>query len=979
MYTQTSILLFLFFCMLNPAGAQQYAFRNITTDEGLPTSECYHVMQDRKGYIWVSSNAGLGKYNGRTFRTFTTEDGLTDNIVFKTFEDDQGRLFYITGNTRIGYLKNDTAFTMPVTDTLARLMSQGKFFIYEICNYDKERFLISTQRGFYTLDKKTLSRLEAIPGMPGAAFWLKVIDGKASGSYCFEVSSGMHRMDKYNFYVEINGKSMMIPIELERSGSGSSIFRTCCLADGRVLAGFSNKIVVINPDETYTMKKLPFPVTAISQDKNKGVWVCMLNNGLYYYPCEKGNKKVCFDDEPQHLFAGESPTAALTDNEGGVWVSTLYNGIYYCPNLGIVNYTNIKQLSTKLYSLNSISSYVLTNGLNNTLFAFKNKNDFREITLPPGKEINGAYSYYKKGNKIYAAGYSSSYVLDSSLELSKIVTDRNKSSMFIYNLAEDKDKKLIGVRFSELVYFANDTIFSDMALPSRGRDIATDGAGRVYVATNKGLYIRENGHLTMVPDMRVRINKLKCGPHSRVWVCSDGKGLIEMDGMRAVKRYTTADGLASDICYDVAFEGRHAWIATNKGLCCLNTDRPGQIFTYKKQNGLLNNEIFKVCVKDNEIYISTQKGLCIADLSTLHPNLHAPRIYLTDVLSGNQSALKNSSFSYDQNNFEFVAEGISFQNPQGISYEYRLNGYDTAWKVNTTGSMTYNNLDDGSYTFEVKSVNADGVKSTETAAYSFVIQKPFWERVWFILLLVLAFAGFVYLIVSLRVSSVKKREARKSYFNRLMAEYHMSALRAQMNPHFIFNAINSIQHYILSNEKQYAYDYLTKFSILIRQVLANSQHNITTLEKELEMLELYIGLEQRRFKSRFDYEICYPGELNPDEIKIPVMLVQPFVENAIWHGIMNLPEEKKGRLSVTVECEKDVLKISVEDNGVGRKRAAGLKTDNGHAPVGMLLSQERLEILKVIGSGDTRIVVTDLEDAEGPCGTRVDIFLTLTV
>jgi hypothetical protein len=956
-------------------GAQQYAFRNITTDEGLPTSECYHLMQDSKGYIWVSSNAGLGKYNGRTFKTFTTATGLTDNIVFKTFEDEQGRLFYITGNTRIGYLRNDTAYTLPVTDTLSRLMSLGKYFIYEICNYDKEHFLISTQRGFYTLDKKTLSRLVNIPAIRDMSFRLKIMAGKASGAYYDIVAPP--KGNTYKLYIEARERSFMVPVIIENP----AIYKTCVLSDGTIIVGFSNELFIISHDGSSVIRKTSFPVTAISQDARGGVWISMLNNGLYYYPCKSNEHGAvsgpCLSDPPEHLLEGESPTAVLMDTEGGIWISTLYNGIYYCPNLGIVNYSSIKKLSSKLYGLSCISPVMLTNGLNNTIFVFKDKKNFREIELPAGKNMKGAYSYIKKDNKIYVSGYNTSYILDTAFRRTHILTDSSGSSMFIYKLVENKDQQLIGVRFSELVQLKNDTIYKDVSLPSRGRDIAVDGTGLMYIATNKGLYIREAGHLTAVPGMSLRINRLKCGPDGTMWVCTDGKGLVEMNGAVIKRRYTTGDGLASDICYDVDFDRQeNAWIATNKGLCCISGDGLGKIFTCKKQNGLPNNEIFKVAVKDDELYICTQKGLCAANLSDLHPNLLPPRIHLS-VLNNGAAIEAKKIFSADQNNFEFDAEGISFQNSTDIVYRYRLGGFDTGWNVSTTGDITYNNLTDGAYTFEVKAVNADGVESTTAAIYSFVIQKPFWKKLWFILLALLAFAGMVYLLFSWRVRVVKRKEMKKNYFNKLMAEYHMSALRAQMNPHFIFNAINSIQHYILSNEKQYAYDYLTKFSILIRQVLANSQNNTTSLNKEIELLELYIELEQRRFKNRFEYEIRYPDEVSLDEVKIPVMLVQPFVENAIWHGIMNMPEETKGKLTVSVELDDETLRISVEDNGIGRK-AASLKDVNGHAPVGMLLSQERLEILKVIGNNDTKIVVTDLEDDNGVAsGTRVDIYLTI--
>jgi tetratricopeptide (TPR) repeat protein len=236
----------------------------------------------------------------------------------------------------------------------------------------------------------------------------------------------------------------------------------------------------------------------------------------------------------------------------------------------------------------------------------------------------------------------------------------------------------------------------------------------------------------------------------------------------------------------------------------------------------------------------------------------------------------------------------------------------------------------------------------------------------------------VLLLVLLRNNSRKKQKVME--FEKSKLEYEQKALRAQMNPHFIFNALNSIQHYILSNETQYAYDYLAKFSKLIRQVLVNSEHNTISLKKELELMRLYVDLEQRRFKNRFEYEIKCDDDLLLDDIVIPVMLIQPFVENAIWHGIMNLDETKKGKLLISLDLQDNVLIISVEDNGVGRKKSAQLKTNNEHESVGMLFSQKRLEILKSLNDMDTRVTMTDLYDENGiASGTRVELFLSIKI
>ncbi|HLP11622.1 MAG TPA: tetratricopeptide repeat protein [Flavobacteriales bacterium] len=227
------------------------------------------------------------------------------------------------------------------------------------------------------------------------------------------------------------------------------------------------------------------------------------------------------------------------------------------------------------------------------------------------------------------------------------------------------------------------------------------------------------------------------------------------------------------------------------------------------------------------------------------------------------------------------------------------------------------------------------------------------------------------------IAAKNKRRRQEIEITLQKAELEQKAIRSQMNPHFIFNSLNSIQHYILSNETQYAYDYLARFSKLIRQVLANSEHPTISLKKELELLELYIDLEQRRFKNRFEYSVSYDKNLPVDEIVIPVMLIQPFVENAIWHGIMNLDDSRRGKLSVNIVFENETAKITIEDNGVGREAAAKLrKPKHEHTSVGMLFTQKRLEMFKLTGTKETAVSITDLYDLHGNAnGTQVHIVI----
>jgi hypothetical protein len=201
-------------------------------------------------------------------------------------------------------------------------------------------------------------------------------------------------------------------------------------------------------------------------------------------------------------------------------------------------------------------------------------------------------------------------------------------------------------------------------------------------------------------------------------------------------------------------------------------------------------------------------------------------------------------------------------------------------------------------------------------------------------------------------------------------------LLSQMNPHFIFNSINSIQNYILQKKELDAYSYLAKFSKLIRMVLSNSTKNQIALHDEIDLLKTYVEIEQLRFDNTFDFILEVDEKINEQEFVIPPMLVQPYIENAIWHGIMNMDKNQKGKLILSFTLADDCLKIIVEDNGIGRMEAQNYKV-NTHESLAMNLTEQRLSALQELSkNAKINIIVTDLYTAEEKaCGTRVTIYL----
>lgn len=235
----------------------------------------------------------------------------------------------------------------------------------------------------------------------------------------------------------------------------------------------------------------------------------------------------------------------------------------------------------------------------------------------------------------------------------------------------------------------------------------------------------------------------------------------------------------------------------------------------------------------------------------------------------------------------------------------------------------------------------------------------------------------IVIVIILITLFIIKQNRFKAQQNNMQLEQQL--LRSQMNPHFIFNSINSIQRYILQKDQQLAYNYLAKFSKLIRMVLNTSQEKSLSLKQELEMIELYVELEQLRFDNKFDFTIIMSEAINTEILSVPCMLVQPYIENAIWHGLMHLDKNKKGVLTIDMHLENDILKITVEDNGIGRKQAQSYKEANSNRSVGMKLTEQRLQMInKIQDYENAKVEIHDLYDkTNNASGTRVEIFIPI--
>ena len=458
-----------------------------------------------------------------------------------------------------------------------------------------------------------------------------------------------------------------------------------------------------------------------------------------------------------------------------------------------------------------------------------------------------------------------------------------------------------------------------------------------------------------------------------------GGGLCRYDVVKdRFTTFTERDGLTDNSINSIIEDNAgNLWLGTGNGLCRFAPDTR-QFTHFDFLNSPISNHWMRFFCKggDGTLYFgSGEGGVKAFDPGQLRPNRYIPPVVITRFKLFNKSRpgndMKEIELEHDQNFFSFEFSALNYTDPRKNQYAYKLEGVDRDWVYSgTRRTADYTAVAPGRYTFRVRASNNEGLWNNEGVSVKVVVHPPWWLTWW-------AWAHYlVGLVVCWWLVDRWRRKVliEKVRMKSRAKELEMQALRAQMNPHFIFNCLSSINSFVLKNQTEAASDYLTKFSRLIRTVLNNSKKSLISLEEEMEMLRLYIDMEKLRFNDGFVYSIEMDGSVDAGGIFIPPLLFQPFVENAIWHGLMH--KKEKGRLDIRLGVEGELLICSIADNGVGRSFAAG---SNGHSDsarkqksMGIQITRQRLALVNGEEGDQGNFAIEDLYDEVGnAAGTRV--------
>lgn len=415
------------------------------------------------------------------------------------------------------------------------------------------------------------------------------------------------------------------------------------------------------------------------------------------------------------------------------------------------------------------------------------------------------------------------------------------------------------------------------------------------------------------------------------------------------------------------------WIQSNHALLSYHP-------IYQKWNYYSTNEgldIFEPSIsyhsKQNRVILGSDYRTVSLTLDHLpwHTKKNVPlrisKITVNDSIISSLQQLRE--LTYNQNYLTFEFSALDFDQDERTEYRYRLKGLEDHWtQAGIDHVAHYTSIPPGQYTLEIEAEDRRYGWKSQMLSVPLIIHPPFWQTWWFYTLIILCIAFAIQSYYAWKMRKIREEEALKLAFARRESELEMKSLRSQMNPHFIFNSLNAINGFIVKDDKRNAMGYLTKFSRLVRQILDHSRTGHITINEEVDSLELYLQLESLRFNQQFTYSIQCPNELKENGAKIPPMLIQPFVENAIWHGLMHA--EHPGFVSITFIPKGHDLVVEIRDNGIGREASSKMKKSN-HTSHGLNITMERLAHVHP----DAGIIFTDLKENEKPAGTLVTVTL----
>ncbi|WP_244156247.1 sensor histidine kinase [Maribacter ulvicola] len=934
----------------------------------LPDVEFYDIAEDYQNYIWLAADKGLYRYNGKNYKHFSHPQ-QRGNSLFQLKFDSKNRLWCNNIYGQLFYVENDR---LKLFHDASKLVN-GQLANFEILENSIRLFTVI---GIFDINKKTKQVTDVFKGMCIS----NAKDGNNNYTFIINLEGDLERHRIYKFDSNTNTEILEI-------ASSNHIHSPQILAFKNTIFftyKSSNENVIYRIDKNKnTSKKVVTPARL----KNETIYNVLNIENNYWFLTSSGVFVYGFENETftfiEQLFKTESITDVQVDFNKNYWFATLDNGVFVSPNLNIrrVELSNIDSKITASVALQN-NQFVL--GTNDGKLLFYNHNQLIKTLQLPGKKIIGKLFFDAQSEKlIVSINASESFVVN--LKTYKI-TDVNNRFSVAKTFSKIDDNTMFYGNYRQGIVYKNPFNHPEQQILKESRVKASVVSNNhLFVSYIDGLYKYNiqtfNAEEITFNSKSLLVNTLT-KTNGTVWIATQHNGLLKYEnntlkpsGIKLTENLQinaiNADGLV-------------LWISTDAGLFQYHT-KTHQLKSLSAQDGL-NTAVNDFLILQNQIIVSLPKAFyALPKSDALFKAFKTAKVRVEEVKINDRDTLvaTNYKLPHHLNKIDISFNSNGFQSNQHISYQYRVKQIDTSWQTIplNTHFVTFNSLSNGTYTFELKAQNLSAKQPVFATPITFIIAKPFWETYWFYGLVIATIIGLVWLYFRWRLQQKEAQriaEIDKILIDKKITNLRLENLRSQMNPHFIFNALNSIQDYIISNEKELASSYLVKFSRLIRMYLDYSQQNEITLEEELNALKLYLELEKVRFEDELEYKITIDNQLKTKQIKVPSLFIQPYVENALKHGLLHKLNDRKLHIEAKI-IQQNKLQITVEDNGIGRAQSEKLKRPKQqHKPFATKANEERVHLYKNKLKRDITITTNDLYDENDvAAGTKVVITMPI--
>ncbi len=919
-------------------------------EDGLPSSKVYCVLQDHLGYIWFGTEAGISRFDGYEFKNYTLKDGLTDNDILHLLEDKKGNVWVNSMKRMCYYDRKNDRFVIP---EVIKNRESETYTTFAITPDSLYRFI--DKQEIFKIDS-TLRFVEKIADYQNDTSELKgtphfVTDSRQNTFMIHKDSLFYYQKDSI-YYFNL----------LDHPKKDYRFNDVSLIENGRsILYPGKNHLIKIN---ITTGKKTPIALSYIHnnydkyhQDREGRIWVATPQNGLLKGRLE--DNKIIIENT---YLRGRLHNDLIEDDEGNIWIATLGNGVYFFSSdaYNIKNYGLEEGLeSNNVLSLHS-SGDKLYIGTNVNKIIIKEDEQFKNLKVHQySNSINRILSIDESKGRLFIATDKGVFELNNDQSFRHYEVFGATKTMFF----PDEDTLLIAnssyairVGLADIPKYLG-TKQKRLAPPQliqKGRQYALyeEEDGTIWLGTTDGLRTHKNGITrywgTKDPTFRFSIKKIIRDKQGLFWIATHGNGLIVVKDSTHYITINKSNGLASDICNDILEDNGFFWIATNNGLSKINqfdwNKKAFDILNFDYFDGLASNEINAIVKHKNNIVLGTNKGLSIYDPQKMVKYSSKPLTHITGIKINEQdSALMHTYYLNYMDDIEISFVGISYESHKNIRYKYRLKGIDKQWVITNSRSARYINLPAGDYEFQVLAKDKFGNESTTAAAIKICVKKPFWQTYWFILLATLATLLTLFFIFSIYktytdkvvLESLVKQRTQELNQNIVALERSNKELAqfAYVASHDLKEPLRSMSGFLqlleraaeekLNEEEREYMDFVIKAShrmdSIIDDLLTYSKIDNVLQEKQtvdlstiLEIILLNLNHSIKEKNAIIDINQTFPT-IQSNKFQM-IQLFQNLISNGLKYNNSEQP-----RIDVRFKEVSNYYHFSIKDNGIGIK------------------------------------------------------------